>query len=168
LTRLSDSCREDATNWNHHQHYQQALGALENSAPTETKTLRSVLTFIERGACMLETHQSVHNEESCKICHLRQHHLRACSRFQEMDPKTRRQAITQVGVCTNCLSTAHKVENCGSAATCQISNPRGYPLLAIAKVSLQGPTRQLQTCRAVKNSGPQVNLISRIKKKSNF
>jgi len=81
---------------------QQSLAALENSAeaPTEIPTLRSVLTFIERRACMLETisaqhtatlrQQSVHNEESCKICHLGTHHFRACSRFQEMDPRTRR------------------------------------------------------------------------------
>jgi len=72
-------------------------------APKEIPTLRSVLTFIERRSCMLETisaqptatlrHQSVHNEESCKICHLGQHNLRACSRFQPMDPKARRQAI---------------------------------------------------------------------------
>jgi len=53
---------------------QQSLAALENSsdAPTEIPTLWSVLTFIERRACMLETisaqptatlrHQSVHNE----------------------------------------------------------------------------------------------------------
>jgi len=122
------------------------------------------------------------NEESYMICHLGPHHLRACSRFQEMDPKTRRQAIIQVGACTNCLSTAHKVENCGSQATCRVcqqrhhsllhhgatsnpvagaatitgyDNPRGYALLR------QGPTGQLQTCRAVTNAGSQVNLISR-------
>jgi len=81
---------------------QQSLAPLQNSAdaPTEIPTLRSVLTFTERRACILETisaqptatlrHQSVHNEESCKICHLGPHHLRACSRFQEMDPKTQR------------------------------------------------------------------------------
>jgi len=41
---------------------QQSLAALENSAnaPTEIPKLRSVLTFIERRACML----AVHNEES--------------------------------------------------------------------------------------------------------
>jgi len=119
---------------------------------------------------------------SYMICHLGPHHLRACSRFQKMDPKTRRQAIIQVGACTNCLSTAHKVENCGSQATCRVcqqrhhsllhhgatsnpvagaatitgyDNPRGYALLR------QGPTGQLQTCRAVTNAGSQVNLISR-------
>jgi len=76
---------------------QQSLAALENSgdAPTEIPTLRSVLTFVEQCACMLETisaqptatlrHQSVHNEESCKICHLGQHNLRACSRIQQME-----------------------------------------------------------------------------------
>jgi len=37
----------------------------------------------------------------------------------------------------------------------------GYTLLATAKVSLQGPNGQLQTCRAVKDGGAQVNLISR-------
>jgi len=37
-------------------------------------------------------HQSVHNEENYMICHLEPHHLRASSRFKEMDPKTRRQA----------------------------------------------------------------------------
>jgi len=110
-------------------------------------------------------HQSVNNEESYMICHLGPHHLRACSRFQEMDPKTRRQAIIQVGACTNCLSTAHKVENCESPATWRVcqqrhhsllhhgptrnpvagaatipgyDNPRGYALLATAKLSLQG------------------------------
>jgi len=112
-------------------------------------------------------HQSVHNEESCKICHLGQHNLRARSRVQQMDPKARRQTIIQVGACTNCLSTADKVENCGSPTTCRVcqqrhrsllhqgptsnsvadavtiagyDNPRGYTLLATAKVSLQGPT----------------------------
>jgi len=131
--------------------------------------------------------QSVHNEESCKICHLGPHHFRACSRFQEMDPKTRRQATIRVG-CTNCLSTAHKVENCESLTTCRVcqqrhhsllhqgptsnpvagavtfggyDNPRGYTLLATAKVSLKGPTGHLQTCRAVIDGGSQVNLISR-------
>jgi len=167
---------------------QQSLAALENSAdaPTEIPTLWSVLTFIERRACMLETisaqptatlrHQSVHNEESCKICHLGQHNLRACSRIQQMDPKARRQAII------------HKVENCGSPTTCRVcqqrhhsllhqgptSNPvagavtiagydhvGGYTMLATAKVSLQGPNGQLQTCRAVIDGGSQVNLISR-------
>jgi len=81
-----------------------------------------------------------------------------------MEPKTRRKAIIP---CTNCLSTAHKVENCGSPATCRVcqqrhhsllhqgpsrnpvaraatiagyENPRGYTLLATAKVSLQGLT----------------------------
>jgi len=125
-------------------------------------------------------HQSVHNEESCKICHLGPHHLRARIRFQEMDPKTRRQAITEVGASTNCLSTAHKVENCGSPATWRVclqrrhsllhqgptsnpvasaatiacyDNPRGYTLPTTAKVSLQGPTGQLQTCRAVIDAG---------------
>jgi len=171
---------------------QQSLAALKNSvdAPTEITTLRSVLTFIERRACMLETisaqatatlhHQSVHKEESCKICHLGQQVLRANSRVQQMDPKARRQAIIQVGACTNCLSTAHKVENCGSPATCRVcqqrhqslvhqgptsnsvavtetiagyNNPRGYTLLATAKVSLQGPTGQLKTCRAIIEDG---------------
>jgi len=37
----------------------------------------------------------------------------------------------------------------------------GYTLLATAKVSLQGPNGQLQTCRAVIHGGSQVNLISR-------
>jgi len=40
-------------------------------------------------------------------------------------------------------------------------NPRGYILLATAKVSLQGPTGHLQPCRAVLDCGSQVNLISR-------
>jgi len=179
---------------------QQSLAALENlaDAPTEIPTLWSVLTFIERLACMLEAisaqptatlrHQSVHNEESCKICNLGQHCLRACSRIQQMDPKARRQAIIQVGAYTNCLSTAHKVENCGSPSTCRVcqqrhhsllhqgptSNPvagavtiagyddlGGCTLLATAKVSLQGPNGQFQTCRAVIDGGSQVNLISR-------
>jgi len=125
---------------------QQSLGALENSAdaPTEIPTLWSVLTFIEQRAFMLETisaqptatfrHQSVHNEESCKICHLGQHNLRACSRFQQMYPKARRQAIIQVGACTNCLSTAHKVKNCGSPTTCLVCQQRHHSLLH------QGPT----------------------------
>jgi len=166
---------------------QQSLAALENSAdaPPKIPTLRSVLTFIERRACMLETtsaqptatlgHQSVHNEESCKICHLGPHNLRACSRSQEMEPKTRRQAIIQIGACTNCLSTAHKVEN--TCRVCQqrhhlllykgpTSNPvagavtnagyddvGGYTLLATTKVSLQGPNGQLQTFRAVIDGG---------------
>jgi len=96
-------------------------------------------------------------------------------RFQEMYPKTGFQAIIQVA-CTNGLSTVHKAENCGSPATCRVcqqrhqsllhqgrtSNPlsgaatiagydnlRGYVLLATAKVSLQGPIGQLQTCRAL-------------------
>jgi len=176
---------------------QQSLAALENIADalTEIQTLRSVLTFVERHACMLETisaqptatlcHQSVHNEESCKVCHLGKHNLRACSRVQQMDPKARRQAIIQVGACTNCLSTSHKVENCGSPTTCRVCQQRhhsllhqgptsnqvacavtiagvgGYTLLATAKVSLQGPNGQLQTCRAVIDGGSQVNLISR-------
>jgi len=166
---------------------QQSLAALENSvdAPTEIPTLRSVLTFIERRACMLETisaqptatlrHQSIHNEESCKICHLGPHNFR-------------RQAIIQVGACTNWLSTAHTVENCRSPATGRVCQQRhhsllqqvsisnlvagaatiagyddvgGYTLLAIAKVSLQGPNGQLQTCRAVLDGGSQVSLISR-------
>jgi len=38
----------------------------------------------------------------------------------------------------------------------------GYTLLATAKVSLQGPNGQLQTCRDVIDGGSQVNLISRI------
>jgi len=180
--------------------YYQKKEEEENSAyaPTEIPSLRSVLKFIERHACMLETisaqrtatlrHQSVHNEGSCKICHLGQHNLRVCSRVQQMDTKARRQAIIQVGACTNCLSTAHKVENCGSPTTCRVcqqrhhsllhqgppsnpvsgavtiaryDNPRGYVLLATAKVSLQGPTSQLQTCHAIIDSGSQVNLISR-------
>jgi len=70
-------------------------------------------------------------QETCKICHLGPHNLRACSRFQEMDPKTRRQAIIQVGACTNCLSTGHN------------DDVGGYTLLATAKVSLQGPNGQL-------------------------
>jgi len=37
----------------------------------------------------------------------------------------------------------------------------GYTLLATAKVSLQGPNGQLQTCRAVIDGGSQVNLILR-------
>jgi len=61
---------------------QQSLAVIENSAdaPTKIPTLWSVLTFIERRACMLETvsaqptatfcHQSVHNEGSCMICPL--------------------------------------------------------------------------------------------------
>jgi len=146
---------------------QQSLAALERlaDAPTEISMLRSVLTFVERRVCMLETisaqptatlrHQSVHNEGICKICHLGQHNLRACSRVQQMNPKARRQAIIQVGACTNCLSIAHKVENCGSPTTCQVCQQRhhslytftitgyddvgGYTLLATAKVSLQGP-----------------------------
>jgi len=70
---------------------QQSLAPLQNSAdaPTEIPTLRSVLTFTERRACILETISAI-SEESCKICHLGPHHLRACSRFQEMDPKTQR------------------------------------------------------------------------------
>jgi len=87
-----------------------------------------------------------------------------------MDPKARRQVIIQEGACTNCLSTAHKVENCGSPTTCRVcqqrhhsllhqgptSNPvagavtiagydnvGGYTLLATAKVSLQGLNGQL-------------------------
>jgi len=103
-----------------------------------------------------------------------------------MDPKARRQAIIQVEACTNCLSTVHKVENCGSPTTCRVcqqrhdsllhqgptsnpvagavtiagyDNPRGYTLLATAKVSLLWPTGHLQTCRAVIDGGSQVNLI---------
>jgi len=59
---------------------QQSLAALENiaDAPKEIPTLRSVLTFVERRACMLEMISAqptatAHNEESCKICHLGQH-----------------------------------------------------------------------------------------------
>jgi len=37
----------------------------------------------------------------------------------------------------------------------------GHTLLATAKVSLQGPNGQLQTCRAVIDGGSQVNLFSR-------
>jgi len=115
---------------------QHSSDALENSpdAPTEIPTLRSVLTLVERRACMLETisaqptatlcHQSVHNEEGCKISH----NLRPCSRCQQMDPKARRQAIIEVGACTICLSTAHKVENCGSPTTCRVSQQRHHSL----------------------------------------
>jgi len=41
---------------------QQSLAAMENSAdaPTEIPTLRSVLTFVERRACMLETISAQH------------------------------------------------------------------------------------------------------------
>jgi len=79
----------------------QTLATLENStdAPTEIPLLARVLTFIERRARMLEPinaqptttlqrNQSVHYEESFKICHLGPHNFRACSRFQEMPPKT--------------------------------------------------------------------------------
>jgi len=111
-------------------------------APTESPTLRSVLTFIQGRACMLETisaqptatlrHQSVHNEESCKICQLGPHHLRACSRFQEMDAKIRRQAIIEVGTCTNCLSTAHKVESSNGIIHCYTKD----------RIAIQWPAQQ--------------------------
>jgi len=48
-----------------------------------------------------------------------------------------------------------------SWASILYDNPRGYTLLATAKVSLQGATDYLQTCRAVIDGGSQVNLISR-------
>jgi len=106
--------------------------AVSADAPTEMPTLRSLLTFIERLACMLETisvqptatlrQQSVHNEESYRISDLGPHNFTAWGRFQKMDPKTRRQALIQVGACTNCLSIAHKAENCGWPATCRDAN----------------------------------------------
>jgi len=45
---------------------QQAIAALENSAdaPSEVPTLRRVLTFIERRACMLETSAQPSNNDS--------------------------------------------------------------------------------------------------------
>jgi len=49
----------------------------------------------------------------------------------------------------------------GAATIAGYDNPRGYALLSTAKVSLQGPTGQLQTCRAVIDAGSQLNLISR-------
>jgi len=49
----------------------------------------------------------------------------------------------------------------GAVTIAGYDNPRGFTLLATAKVSLQGPTGHLQTCRAVKDGGSQVNLISR-------
>jgi len=76
---------------------QQSLAALENSAdaPTEIPTLGKLLTFIERRACLQEKisaqpraklrHQSVHNEESCKICHLSQIVCLQLIRFKTVD-----------------------------------------------------------------------------------
>jgi len=49
----------------------------------------------------------------------------------------------------------------GAVTIAGYDNPRGYTLLATAKVSLQGPTGHLQTCLAVIDGGSQVNLISR-------
>jgi len=46
-----------------------------------------------------------------------------------MDPKSRRQSIIQVGACPRCLSTAHKVEGCGSLATGGVSQQRHHSLL---------------------------------------
>jgi len=86
-----------------------ARAALDNSADAPIPTLWNVLNvLISAQPTATLRHQSVHNEESCNICHLGPYHLRACSRFQEMDPESRRQATIQVGACTNCLSAAHK------------------------------------------------------------
>jgi len=49
----------------------------------------------------------------------------------------------------------------GAATNAGYDDVEGYTLLATAKVSLQGPNGQLQTCRAVIDGGSQVNLISR-------
>jgi len=119
---------------------QRTLAALENStdAPTDTSVLTSVLTFMKTINVQPSTtfsHHTVHKEKSCKICHVGLLYFRPCTRFQEMYPKTRRQAIIQVGECTHCLSTAHKVEICGSLATCRVCQQRHNLVLH------KGPTK---------------------------
>jgi len=102
------------------------------------------------------------------ICHLEPVNFRACSRFKDMDPKSRRQASIQSQIV--CLQQRHHsllhqgpTSNPVSGATTIAGhhNPRGDVLLVTAEVSLQKPTGQLQTCHAVIDSGSQVNLISR-------
>jgi len=75
------------------------------------------------------------------------------------------------GAWTNCLSTAHKVENCGTPATCRVClhhsllhhGPTSNPVAGSATIPGYDNSKgyALQTCRAVTDAGSQVNLIWR-------
>ncbi|XP_070068130.1 uncharacterized protein [Drosophila takahashii] len=119
------------------------LAALEDAADalTEVPTLSSVLNFLERRSCMLETLSEQPGAKTkptvaarsthivCRVCNQTQHTIASCNMFRNMTPDERRNIIYRLRGCSNCLSTNHKFGSCPSIRTCRHCGQRHHSML---------------------------------------
>jgi len=78
---------------------------------------------------MGHTKTLVPRDNSCKICNIDSHRPLSCNMFRRMDPDNRRQAITKITGCANCLSNYHKTNSCPSPMTCRFCRQHHHSML---------------------------------------
>lgn len=59
------------------------------------------------------------SKRACPFCSKSDHTISRCSRFKEMDVSQRFENVKRLGLCLNCLSKGHHVNNCSSSFKCK-------------------------------------------------
>jgi len=105
-----------------------------------------------------------------KICNIGTHRPLSCNMLRRMNPEDRRQAMTKIAGCANCLSNYHKTNSCPSPMTCRSCRQRHHsmlhkhaestaPVVAIATrdlalqaMDVSGPNQQTPMINKVSNT----------------
>lgn len=69
------------------------------------------------------------SKHTCALCSKPDHTIGRCSRFNSMDVTQRFENIKRLGLCLNCLSKGHQVNNCSSTFKCKFCSRSHHSLL---------------------------------------
>ncbi|KAF9410048.1 hypothetical protein HW555_010765, partial [Spodoptera exigua] len=133
----------------------------ENSKPSTSKQNKSSSSYFKNKYSASKT--SVNNfEVTCPLCK-ESHGIYYCNRFLNMTPSSKRQAITRLNLCKNCLYS-HGIKECMSEKRCRECNGKHNTLLHQAfnnKSSCNTITEnQVPAVLATQNQESQENHVS--------
>ncbi|XP_037942998.1 uncharacterized protein LOC119675852 [Teleopsis dalmanni] len=113
------------------------------------------------------TNEGSNYEKLCPACKNDRHPLYTCKSFIQELPTKRLQLVKQMRLCINCLKFGHFAREC-SSGNCKICNKKHNSLLHLDDATCTNPnkitnskhTTSKSECRALLDSGSQVNLVT--------
>lgn len=87
-----------------------------------------------RASKQIHANAATASGKSCPLCQ-DQYFVNRCSQFRKKTPQQRCDTIKRLKLCTNCLSSKHKVQECTSTYTCRTCQQRHHSMLHVDHAS---------------------------------